>query len=98
MSRRTPLDYSGKEVRAAMMASMADVDLMTCDKLETLTKGYGMLNLAVYSVANVIADEVQRGVRLRVSSATVAETPLDDVLKKCIAAAKDAGADAANAA
>jgi len=43
-----------KEVLAAMMASMVDVDLMTCDKLEALTKGYGMLNLAVYSIANVI--------------------------------------------
>jgi len=87
-----------KEVLAAMMASMADVDLMTCDKLEALTKGHGMLTMAVYSVANVIADQVQRGVRLRVSSANVAETPLEDVLKKCIVAAKDAGADAANAA
>ena len=87
-----------KEALAAMMASMADVDLMTCDRIEALTKGHGMLTMAVYSVANVIADEVQRGVRLRVSSANVAETPLDDVLKKCITAAKDAGADAANAA
>jgi len=33
----------------------ADVDLMTCDKLEDLTKGHGMLNMAVYSIANVIA-------------------------------------------
>ena len=44
-----------KEALAAMMAAMADVDLMTCDRLEALTKGHGMLNLAVYSIANVIA-------------------------------------------
>lgn len=87
-----------KEVLAAMMASIADIDLMTCDRLEALTKGHGMLNLAVYSIANVIADEMRNGVRLKVSSANVAETPLDDVLKKCIVAARDAGADAANAA
>ncbi|UCD55952.1 MAG: hypothetical protein JSV16_08820, partial [Candidatus Hydrogenedentota bacterium] len=87
-----------KEVLAAMMASIADVDLMTCDRLEALTKGYGMLNMAVFSIANVIAEEVQRETKLRVTSANVPETPLDDVLRKCIAVAQDAGADAANAA
>ena len=87
-----------KEALVGMMASITDVDLMTCDRLEALSKGYGMLGFAVFSIANVIAEELQRGIALKVSSANVPETPLDDVLKKCIDAAKDAGADAANAA
>jgi len=87
-----------KEVLAGMMAAMADVDLMTCDRLEALTKGHGMRGFAVFSIANVVAEELQRGARLKVSSANVPETPLDDILRKCVAAAKDAGADAANAA
>ncbi|MBI4830659.1 MAG: hypothetical protein HY801_03710 [Candidatus Lindowbacteria bacterium] len=87
-----------REALAAMMASIADIDLMTCDRLEALTKGHGMLNLAVFSIANVIAEEIHRGTRLRVTSESAPEIPLDDVLRKCIEAAKQAGADAANAA
>ncbi|MBI5115199.1 hypothetical protein HZA56_01885 [Candidatus Poribacteria bacterium] len=87
-----------KEVLAAMMASIADVDLMTCDRLEALTRGHGMLSLAVFSIANVIAEELLRGAKLKVTSENAPEIQLDDVLQKCIAAARAAGADAANAA
>ncbi len=87
-----------KEILAAMMASIADVDLMTCDRLEALAKGHGMLSLAVFSIANVIAEEFSRGTRLSVTSANTPEIPLDDVLTKCIAAARAGGADSANAA
>jgi hypothetical protein len=87
-----------KEVLAAMMASISDVDLMTCDRLEALTKGHGMLNLAVFSIANVIAEEFRRGTKLAVTSESAPEIPLDDVLRKCIVAGREAGADPANAA
>jgi hypothetical protein len=87
-----------KEVLAAMTASIADVDLMTCDRLEALMKGHGMLSFAVFSIANVIAEEFLRGTRLKVTSENAPEIPLDHVLQECISAAKAAGADAANAA
>jgi hypothetical protein len=87
-----------KEVLAALSASIADIDLMTCDRLEALAKGHGMLSLAVFSIANVIAEEIFRGVRMKVTPENAPEIPLDDVLKKCIDTAKAAGADAANAA
>ncbi|RJP21144.1 MAG: hypothetical protein C4520_10535 [Candidatus Abyssobacteria bacterium SURF_5] len=86
------------EVLAAMTASIADVDLMTCDRLEALSKGHGMLTLAVFSIANVIAEEFLRGKTLKVTADNAPEIPLDDVLAKCIAAARAAGADSANAA
>jgi hypothetical protein len=57
-----------KETLAAITASIADIDLMTCDRLEALSKGHGMLSLAVFSIANVIAEEFLRGSRLRVTS------------------------------
>lgn len=87
-----------KEILAAMAASMADVDLMTCDRLEALAKGHGMLSLAVFSIANVVAEEFLRGNQLKVTSENAPEIPLDHVLAKCIDAARAGGADAANAA
>ncbi|MFM5882306.1 hypothetical protein [Methanobrevibacter gottschalkii] len=87
-----------KEIIAAVMASTIDMDNMSSDRLEALTKGHGMLNIAAICSANVIAEEVLRGVNLQLTDENIGELPIDDLLRKSIEAAENAGADAANAA
>jgi hypothetical protein len=95
--------YSGrqimdKEIIAAVMAASSDLNLMTLDRIEACTKGHGSLNMAVLGIANVVAEELQRGADIAVKFADSIEIPIDHVLSRAIAAAKEAGADAANAA
>jgi hypothetical protein len=71
---------------------------MTNDRIQALTGGHGMLNLSVYAVANVLAEELMRGADVKVRFANVHSQQVDDVLKKAVESAKAAGADAANAA
>ncbi|OPY25488.1 MAG: hypothetical protein A4E28_03109 [Methanocella sp. PtaU1.Bin125] len=87
-----------KEIYAAIMASASDVDMMTNDRIEALTKGHGMLNIAVTCVANTIAEEVLRGTSIMLTDHNVQRLPVDDVLTKAIRSAELAGADPANAA
>ncbi|HSR10665.1 MAG TPA: hypothetical protein VLS90_04415, partial [Thermodesulfobacteriota bacterium] len=87
-----------KAVAAAVAAASSDVNLMSNDRLEALTSGHGMLNLAVFGIANVVIEEVSRGADIALRFANSGTIQLDDVLAKAIAAAKQAGADSANAA
>jgi hypothetical protein len=87
-----------KAIIAAIAAASSDVNLMSNDRLEALTSGHGMLNLAVFGIANVIIEEVSRGADIALKFANSKTIELDDVLAKAIAAAKQAGADSANAA
>lgn len=87
-----------KELIAAIMASTLDMDNLTNDRIEALTKGHGMLNIAAICSANTIAEEVLRGIDLHLTDENVGELPIDDILKKSIRSAKNAGADSANAA
>ncbi|MGV8143953.1 MAG: hypothetical protein ACP5OJ_04980 [Methanothermobacter sp.] len=87
-----------KEIIAAIMASTSEVDLMSNDRIEALTKGHGMLNIAAICAANSITDDVLRGIEIRLVDENKQYLPIDDVLKKAIESAKLAGADAANAA
>lgn len=87
-----------KEILAAAMAASSDIDLMTLDRIEACTKGQGSLNIALCCVANVVAEEIQRGSDISVRFTNTRELPLDDVLVKAIGAAREAGADSANAA
>ncbi len=87
-----------KEILAAIMASTSDVDMMTNDRIEALTKGHGMLNIAAICAANSIAEEVLRGTEIRLTDHNVQQLPIDDVLKKAIESAELAGANPANAA
>lgn len=91
-------DSMEKEIIAAIMASTSDVDMMTNDRIEALTKGHGMLNIAAICAANSIAEDVQRGTEIKLTDHNVQQLPIDDVLKKAIDAAELAGADPANAA
>lgn len=87
-----------KEIYAAIAASTSDVDTMTNDRLEALTKGHGMLNIAATCVANTVAQEVLGGTSIRLTDHNSQALPVDDVLRKAIASAELAGADPANAA
>jgi len=87
-----------KQVVAAVSACTANVNWMTNDRIQALTGGHGMLNLSVFAVANVLAEELMRGADIRVRFSNVHSQQVDDVLKKAIEAAKAAGADSANAA
>jgi hypothetical protein len=87
-----------KEVIAAVMAASSELDLMTLDRIEACTKGHGSLNIAVMGITNVVAEELQKGADISVKFSNSIEIPLDHVLSRAIAAAREAGADAANAA
>ena len=87
-----------KEILAAAIAASSDMDLTTNDRVEACTKGHGSLNVALCCIANVVAEEMQRGADISVRFANTRELPLDDVLAKAIGAAREAGADSANAA
>jgi hypothetical protein len=86
------------EIVAAIMASTSDVDMMSNDRIEALTKGHGMLNIAAICAANSITGEVLRGAKIKLTDENVQHLPIDDVLKKAIESAEFSGADPANAA
>ena len=87
-----------KEIVAAIMAATSDVDMMSNDRMEALTKGHGMLNIAAICAANSITEDVLKGVEMKLTDHNVQYLPIDNVLKKAIDSAKLSGADSANAA
>lgn len=87
-----------KEIIAAIMAASSDVDTMSNDRMEALTKGHGMLNIAGICAANAITEEVLRGADIKLKDHNAQYLPIDDVVKKAVDSAELAGADPANAA
>ena len=87
-----------KEVLAALMATTSNIEYVTNDRIEALTKGHGMLNLATLCAANAMTQEILQGRQIKLTDENVPELPVDHVLRVGIEAAKEAGADAANAA
>ena len=85
-------------ISAVSIATVSDVVDLTCDRIEALAGGHGMLNLAIFSVANVVAEELLRGHSMQVKFANERHLPVDDIVEKAVNAAKYAGADGANAA
>jgi len=82
---------------AVLSGVTANVDTLTNDRLEALTGGHGMVNMAVWSIANVIVEEKSRGADTSLQFANARRLPVDDVIHKCVAAAVSAGAEAGNA-
>ena len=83
---------------AVMAAALTNIDDLTADRIEALAGGHGMLNLSMFTVGNVIAEEILRGSSIEVKFANVRHLPMEDVLKKAVDTAKLSGADGANAA
>lgn len=79
-------------------AALNEVIYLTADRIEALAGGHGMVNVAMYAIADVITGELQRGESLEVKFANARRLPVDDIMKKAIDAAKRCGADSANAA
>ena len=85
-------------ISAAQMAAVSNISNLTNDRIEALAGGHGMVNLSIYAVANVITEELLAGASTSIQFADVRHLPVETVLRKCIAAAKNAGSDGANAA
>ena len=77
-----------KELLATMMAVTSNVEYTTADKIEALTKGHGMLNLAALAAANAMTIEMLRGRRTSISDENMVDLELDYVMDCGIAAAK----------
>lgn len=80
------------------MAAVSDINNLTADRIEALAGGHGMLNLSVYTCANVIIESLSNGGKLDVKNANAKRLPMEDILEKCIAVSKAGGCDPANAA
>ena len=87
-----------REVYATIMAMSSSPENATSDRIEALTKGHGMLNIAAMCAANAITFEMLRGRDTKIVDANLSELALDYVVEVGVKAAAEAGADKANAA
>ncbi len=87
-----------KVILAATMAATFKPDLMTNDKIEAATRGHGTLVIPVLCAANSIAEDILRGIDVKLVDASAPEIPLDIIVERAIKAAKNAGASPENAA
>ena len=85
-------------ISAAQMAAVSDLSNLTNDRIEALAGGHGMVNLSIYTVANVVAEEILGGGSTSIRFADARHQPIETILKKAIDTAKASGADGANAA
>ena len=83
---------------AAITGANASPNWLTSDMVDALLGGHGMLNIAVFNIADVIVRELKRGADTKLRFANAASQPVDEVLKKAIDVAMKAGAAPANAA
>lgn len=85
-------------ISAAQMAAVSNLSNLTNDRIEALAGGHGMVNLSIYTVANVIVEELLNGGSTSIKFADARHQPIETILQKAIDTAKASGADGANAA
>ena len=91
-------DKRTKAISAVEFAAVSDIDNLASDRLQAMVGGHGMLNLSVYAVADVIAEQLMRGADIKMTNANAVRIPLQDVVQKCLDVCKAGGCDPANAA
>lgn len=87
-----------KEILATIMATSSRPEYSTSDRIEALTMGHGMLNIAALCAANAITWEIHQGRDIELSDANLERLPVDHVVEVAVNAAMEAGAMPANAA
>lgn len=87
-----------KEILATIAAMTSNVEYSTSDRIEALTKGHGMLNIAAMCAENAMTWEILQGRDISLSDENIEELPLDHVINAGVDAAMEAGAFPANAA
>ena len=87
-----------KEILATIAAMTSNIEYSTSDRIEALTKGHGMLNLAAICAENAMTWEILQGRDISLTDENIEDLPLDHVIKAGVDAAMEAGAFPANAA
>ncbi len=85
-------------ISAAELATVSDVANLTADRVVALTGGHGMVTMGVYTAANTIVEDILGGGDIALKNTNVRHLPVEAVLGRAIEAAKQTGADGANAA
>ena len=78
-----------KEILATMMAMASNIEYSTSDRIEALTKGHGMLNIAALCAENAMTTEILQGRDISLTDANIEELPLDHVIRVGVEAAMD---------
>jgi hypothetical protein len=73
-----------KEVFAAFRAATAKPEFLTADKLDAGLGGWGAFNIAIWAACDVIALEIRKGKKLKLSTADVPHTDIDEIAKKAV--------------
>jgi hypothetical protein len=85
-------------ILAATTAATANPNWITSDMVDALMGGHGQLNIATFSVVDILVSELKRGADNKLRLTNSPSQGIDELLSKTIKAAMAAGAMPANAA
>ncbi|MEJ2716414.1 MAG: hypothetical protein P8182_04640 [Deltaproteobacteria bacterium] len=85
-----------KEFMAVYDAVTMHPDHLTTEKLEGNLGGFGSFNLAIWAATNIIAEEMQRGRKMKLDVANEAYTDVDEIARKVTSFLQTYGADPSN--